>query len=70
METKEKLGGEYFTEDSMTDMTHEEFQGAAAGLIAKGLMEMVERDGVKYYRLSPLCMEMKDHFTSEPKDRN
>lgn len=67
---EEDLLQSYFSEQDITGMTHEDFQVAMLGLIEKGLMEMVEKDGIKFYRPTPILRKMKSHFNSAPKSRN
>lgn len=67
---EEDLLQSYFTEQDIKGMTHEEFQIAMIGLIEKGLMEMVEKNGVRFYRPTALLRVMKGHFKSNPKTQN
>lgn len=59
-----------FTEDDIDDMSEEDFEQAITGLIDKGLIEVVEKDGVKSYRATTLLESLEDHFDSDPKARN
>jgi predicted transcriptional regulator with HTH domain len=43
---------------------------AMLGLIEKGLMEMIEKDGTKFYRPTPLARKMKSHLNSNPKTQS
>jgi predicted transcriptional regulator with HTH domain len=67
---EEDLLKSYFTEQDIKGMTAEEFQVAMIGLIEKGLMEMIEKDGMKFYRPTPLARKMKSHLNSNPKTQN
>ena len=60
----------YLTGQYTTHMTQEEFTIAMIGLIEKGLMEMVEKDGTRFYRPTMLLQEMKKQFNSNPKTKN
>lgn len=60
----------FFTEQDITGLTPEEFQIAMTGLIEKGLMEMVERGGQKFYRPTLLARKIKTHLNSNPKNQN
>lgn len=70
MNAKELLLANCFTQKDVDDMPDEEFKLAINCLIKKGLIEMIEKDGVEYYRSTLLLQQMSDHFNSEPKDRN
>lgn len=70
MRSKGKQIQGYFTEVEIPGMTHQEFQIAMIGLIEKGLMEMVEKDGVKYYRPTLLAHMISPHLDSNPKNKN
>jgi predicted transcriptional regulator with HTH domain len=67
---EEELLKSYFTEQDIKGLTIEEFQVAMLGLIEKGLMEMIEKDGMKFYRPTPLARKMKSHLNSNPKTQN
>jgi len=67
---EEDLLTSYFTEQDIKGMTASEFQVAMLGLIEKGLMEMIEKDGMKFYRPTPLARKMKSHLNSNPKTQN
>ena len=67
---EEDLLKSYFTEQDIKGMTASEFQVAMLGLIEKGLMEMIEKDGMKFYRPTPLARKMKSHLNSNPKTQN
>jgi predicted transcriptional regulator with HTH domain len=60
----------YFTEQEMTGLTHEEFQVATMSLVETGLIVVEEKNGMKYYRPTPLLLEIKEHFDSDPATRN
>jgi len=70
MLSEDDLIKSFFQERDITGLTQEEFQKAMAGLIEKGLMEVVEMEGQKFYRPTPLLRKMKSHFQSNPKDQN
>lgn len=61
------LTGQY---NSMPHMTQEEFTIAMIGLMEKGLMEVVEKDGSRFYRPTFLLQQMKKQFNSNPKTQN
>lgn len=67
---EEELLQSYFTEKDITGITAAEFQVAMVGLIEKGLMEMIEQNGMKFYRPTPLARKMKSHRNSSPKNQN
>lgn len=67
---EEELLHSYFTEKDITGITAAEFQVAMVGLIEKGLMEMIEQNGMKFYRPTPLARKMKSHLNSSPKNQN
>lgn len=67
---EEDLLKSYFTEQDIKGLTQTEFQVAMIGLIEKGLMEMIEKDGMKFYRPTPLAKKMKTHLNSNPKSQN
>jgi predicted transcriptional regulator with HTH domain len=67
---EEELLKSYFTEKDIQGITAAEFQIAMVGLIEKGLMEMIEMDGTKFYRPTPLARKMKGHLNSNPKNQN
>ncbi len=67
---EEDLLQSYFTEQDITGLTQEEFKIAMLGLIEKGLMEVVEKDGNRFYRPTALLRKMKSHFNSNPKTQN
>lgn len=67
---EDDLLNSYFTEQDISGMTHEEFRVAMAGLIEKGLMETVEKGGVKFYRPTKLARTIKTHINSNPKSQN
>jgi len=67
---EEDLLKSYFTEQDITGLTQTEFQVAMLGLIEKGLMEMIEKDGMKFYRPTPLARKMKSHLNSNRKTQN
>lgn len=67
---EEDLLQSYFTEKDIVGMTAEEFQMAMMGLIQKGLMEMIEQNGMKFYRPTPLARKMKSHLNSKPETQN
>jgi hypothetical protein len=70
MLTEDDLLRSYFTEQDITGLTPEEFQIAVAGLIEKGLMEVVERGGQKFYRPTLLAQKIKTHLNSNPKNQS
>jgi len=67
---EEDLLKSYFTEQDIHGLTQTEFQLAMMGLIEKGLMEMIEKDGIQFYRPTPLARKMKSHLNSNPKNQN
>lgn len=67
---EEDLLKSYFTEQDIKGLTQTEFQVAMIGLIEKGLMEMIEKDGMRFYRPTPLARKMKSHLNSNPKTQN
>lgn len=67
---EEDLLKSYFTEQDITGLSQAEFQVAMIGLIEKGLMEMIEKDGMRFYRPTPLARKMKSHLNSNPKTQN
>lgn len=67
---EEDLLKSYFTEQDIKGLTQTEFQVAMLGLIEKGLMEMIEQDGTKFYRPTPLARKMKSHLNSNPKTQS
>lgn len=64
--TEEDLLESYFTEKDIPGVSAQEFQTAVLGLIEKGLIEMVEADGVKVYRPTHLLRKIKTHLNSDP----
>lgn len=67
---EEELLQSYFMEKDIVGITAAEFQAAMVGLIEKGLMEMIEQNGMKFYRPTPLARKMKSHINSNPKNQN
>ncbi len=67
---EEDLIQSYFTEQDIPGATQEEFQMAVMGLVEKGLMEVVEKDGNRFYRPTALLRKMKSHHNSNPKTQN
>lgn len=66
----EELLHSYFKETDIVGLTHGEFQIAMIGLIDKGLMEMVEKNGMTFYRPTSLARTIKTHLHSPKKDRS
>lgn len=60
----------YLTGQYAPRMTQEEFTITMIGLMEKGLMEMVEKDGTRFYRPTTLLQQMKNQYNSNPKTKN
>jgi predicted transcriptional regulator with HTH domain len=67
---EEDLLKSYFTEQDVPGMTHDQFEIAMIGLIEKGLMEMIEHNGMRLYRPTLLAQKMKSHLNSDLKSQN
>lgn len=70
MTEEEDLLQNYLTDQDIPGITAQEFQTAVLGLIEKGLMVMVEVNGVKLYRPTPLLRKIKTHLNSDPATQN
>lgn len=70
MYTDEDFLQSYLTGTDAMPMKQEEFQVAMIRLIDMGLIEMEEKEGVRYYRPTNLLIQMKNHYNSDPKVQN
>lgn len=70
MSKEEQFLQAYFSNQYAPIMTPEEFQMAMISLVEKGLMEVIEKDGNRLYRPTPILRQMKSHFNSNPKNQN
>lgn len=71
MYTDEDFLQSYLTGSDLAPMMkQEDFQVAMIRLMEIGLIEMEEREGVRYYRPTNLLIQMKDHLNSDPKQQN
>lgn len=70
MSKEEQFLQAYFTNQYAPTMTQEEFQMAMISLVEKGLMEVVEQNGSRFYRPTAILRQMKSHYNSNPKNQN